>query len=193
MAIGESRHALKQETRELARATGAGRAWSVTDGRIHSHQTRADYQATTLRFLNWARQSYGLRTLDQVDARADELASAYLTTQRDQGRSPYTLQAERAGLRLFFDRRDLAASVALPRRTRATITQNRGDPLHGIKGFDPAHWSTPIALLTATGLRRSEALHVRIRDVFRGHDGCLMVQVYRGKGGKARQTPILAG
>ncbi len=193
MAIGESRHTLKQDASALARATGAPAVWSVTDGRIHSHQTRVDYQAQTLRFLNWARQSQGLRTLDRVDARANELATAYLHERCAQGKSPYTLQAERASLRLFFNQRDLAASVALPRRTRATITQNRGDPLHGVRGFDPAHWSAPIALLTATGLRRSEALHVRVRDVFRGHDGRLAVQIHSGKGGKARQVPLLSG
>ncbi len=193
MAIGESRHALKQDARELARATGAPTTWSVTDGRIHSHQTRADYQATTLRFLNWARQRERLRTLDRVDARADELASAYLRERLAQGKSPHTLQAERSALRLFFGRRDLAASVTLPRRTREGITQNRGDALHGVAGFAPAHWTAETNFLTATGLRRSEALRVRVRDVFRGREGRLHVQVYNGKGGKARQAPVLAG
>jgi len=193
MAIGESRHALKQGRRALGEATGAPTLWSITDGRIHSHQTRADYQATALRFLNWARQREGLRTLDRVDTRADELASAYLRERLADGKSPYTLQAERAALRLFFDRRDLAASVTLPRRTREGITQNRGDALYGVAGFAPAHWTAETDFLVATGLRRSEALRVRVRDVFRGHEGKLHVQVYNGKGGKARQAPVLAG
>lgn len=175
MAIGESRHALKQEARELARATGAPAPWSVTDGRIHSHRTRADYQAHVLRFLNWVRQREGLRTLDRVDACADELASAYLRERLTLGKSPYTLQAERAALRLFFGQRDLAATVAFPPRTRAGITQNRGDALIGVKGFAPAHWAAASAFLAATGLRRSEALHVRVRDVFRGNDGALRI------------------
>lgn len=192
MAIGESRHQVKRD----ARAAGA-RSWSLSDGRIHSYQTRTDYQEHVLHFLNWCRDTHRLHTLRAVDQHAGALASAYLAERLAAGRSAYTLQAERAALRLFFDDAQLAGDVTLPQRRREAIRQNRGDQVARLtssgRGFDAARWQTAIAFLRAAGLRRSEALHIRVRDVFRDHDGGLRIQVWNGKGGKGRIVPVLAG
>src|SRR5215469_2292441 len=88
MAIGESR----REAKQAVRASGE-RVWAFSTGRIHSFKTRSVYQEQILRFINWCRENYQIRGMEELDARADELASQYLTEQMQANKSPYTLQA----------------------------------------------------------------------------------------------------
>src|SRR5690242_17114274 len=111
MALHESRYQAKQERREAG-----DRFWTFSDGKIHSHGTRNSYQQHILTFIQWARSTHDVRRLEVLDTRADELASAYLSDRLIQGCSPYTVQTERAALRLFFDNRSLAQDVPLPAR-----------------------------------------------------------------------------
>ncbi len=188
MAIGNSRHAAKNALRN---ATG-DQQWSLSSGKIHSHTTRKVYQQHTLAFINWTRTHHGITRLEQVDERADELASAYLTEQLTEGKSAYTVQAQRSALRMFFGSRGLAASVVIPARLRTNITRSRG-MLHHDRHFQPEHWPAHITFARATGLRRSELRDLRIRDVYRGEDGRLFVHVKNGKGGRSREVPVLIG
>jgi len=188
MAIGNSRHAAKKAIRN---ATG-DQPWSLSSGKIHSHITRKVYQQHTLAFINWTRAHHGMTRLEQIDERADELASAYLREQLTGGKSAYTVQAQRSALRMFFGKRDLAASVAIPARLRTNITRSRG-ALHPDHHFQPEHWPAHMTFAQATGLRRSELRDLRIRDVYKGEDGQLFVHVTNGKGGRSREVPVLAG
>ena len=95
---------------------------SFSTGSIHSYRTRQAYQQHVLHFINWARMATGINRLANLDARADELAADYLQERVVLGKSAYTVQAERAALRLFFQRRDLAQEVDLPRRVREQIS-----------------------------------------------------------------------
>jgi len=187
MATGESRHAAK-----LAARAAGDRTWSVSDGRIHAFRTRKGYQAIVLRLVNWCATMQGLRfrSLDELDARAEELVARYLTDGLAAGKSAWTLKTERSALRLFFGRRDLAAGVPLPPRRRTDITRSRG-PVARDGAFYPAHWRTLLTFLDATGLRRSEVARVHVRDVYEDADGCLHVAV-KGKGGKWRTVPVLS-
>ena len=101
---------------QKARRAAGERVWSFTTERIHSLTTRGVYQQHILAFVNWARDSHHITHLEQLDERADELVTAYLTHHIVAGRSPYTLQTERAALRMFFHNRGLAATVTLPAR-----------------------------------------------------------------------------
>ena len=107
-------------------------------------------------------------------------------------RSAYTVQTERAALRLFFGNWSLAASVSIPRRTQSTITRSRG-PVGHDRHFQPANWQTHIRFVQACGLRRAELCDLRVRDVYTAGDGSLCVHVKNGKGGKAREVPVLPG
>jgi integrase len=187
MAIGESRREAKKALRGEH-----GPLWSVSDGRIHSYKTRSVYQEHAIRFAKWARQTYHILTLEQLDLRANELATLYLQEHIQEGKSPYTLQTERAALRLFFGRRELACTVALPRRTRAKITRSRGPVAHD-RYFQPAHWQPLLNFLHATGLRRQEIHDLRCKEVYQGVDGRLYVHVKNGKGGRSRNVPVLPG
>jgi integrase len=186
MAIGESRRDAKIALREEQ-----GTTWSVSTGRIHSFKTRSTYQEQSIRFVKWVRETYHVTSLAQLDPRADELATAYLQQQLAEGKSPYTLQTERAALRLFFDNRALASTVAIPRRERANITRSRGPKQHD-SHFQPEHWPEMIRFAQATGLRRHELRALRVRDIFE-RDGQLLVHVASGKGGLKRDVPVLAG
>ncbi len=186
MAIGESRRDAKKALREEQ-----GTTWSVSTGRIHSHKTRGTYQEQSIRFVKWTREVHHVTSLAQLDPRADELATAYLQQQLAEGKSPYTVQTERAALRLFFGNRTLASAVVIPRRARANITRSRGPKQHD-RHFQPANWPELVCFSQAAGLRRHELRALRCRDIFY-RDGQLLVHVESGKGGLQRDVPVLAG
>jgi integrase len=188
MAIGESRFQAKQ----AQRAASPDGGWTVSTGKIHSHTTRKVYQQHVLAFINWARSQQGITCLVWLDERADELVTQYLMEHVAAGRSAYTMQSERAALRLFFGNWSLAAAVGIPRRTRTTITRSRGPASHD-RHFQPAHWQTHIRFAQACGLRRAELRDLRVRDVYTGSDGTVFVHVKNGKGGRPREVPVLSG
>jgi integrase len=187
MALHRSRFAAKQARREEGDPV-----WTFSTEQIHSHGTRRAYQEHVLHFVNWCREQYRLIHLDQLDARADELASNYLTERLAAGPSPYTLHAERSAQRLFFTRRDLAADVALPHRRREAITRSRRPVTHD-RDFQPANWQPEIHFLASCGLRRSEALALRVGDICSHQNGQITILVPRGKGGRSRIVPVLPG
>lgn len=187
MAIGESRRAAKQ----VQRAAGE-HIWTFSTGKIHSYKTRTTYQEHILRFVNWSRATYAIKSLEQLDARARELVSLYLQQELAANKSPYTLQVERSALRLFFADRTLASDVILPRRTRAMITRSRGPVAHD-RHFQPANWQPLIKFEQACGLRRSELARLTVADVYYNVQSQLVVHVLNGKGGKEREVPTLPG
>jgi integrase len=188
MAIGQSRFQAKQ----AQRAASAEAGWTISTGKIHSHTTRKVYQQHILAFINWARTTHGITRLAWLEERADELVSQYLTAHVAANRSAYTLQTERAALRLFFGDWSLASAMRIPRRTRTTITRSRGPAGHD-RHFQPAHWQAHIRFAQACGLRRAELRDLRVRDVYASEDGTLFVHIKNGKGGKAREVPVLPG
>jgi integrase len=187
MAIGESRFAAKS-----ARRAQGETLFAFSTGRIHCHRTRIIYQGWLLQFVSWCRERYQLRHLNQVDARAEELACAYLRERMAEGKSPYTLHSLRSALRLFFGERLLAESITLPPRRREEIRRSRG-PVAQDRQFQPANWQREIQFLESCGLRRSEALTLRVGDVNARSDGRVDIFVYRGKGGRSRLVPVLPG
>lgn len=141
--------------------------------------------------MKWVRAVHHVISLAQLDPRADELATAYLQQRLADGKSPDTLQTERAAFRLFFGNRTLASTVAIPRRERTKITRSRGPKKHD-RHFQPANWPELVQFLQATGLRRHEVRALHCRDIF-SRDGQLLVDVASGKGGLQRDVPVLPG
>jgi hypothetical protein len=129
---------------------------------MHSYKTRQVYQEHVLAFANWVRETHGLKRLDQVEERMQDLTTEFLQAQLDEGKSSYTLQTIRAALRMVFSDRTLMQDIPLPRRTRATITRSRGPKTHD-RYVNPDHWPTLIHFLQATGLRRDEVKMLRAR------------------------------
>src|SRR5689334_17163420 len=80
MAIGESRG----QAKERARAAGES-TWAFSTGRIHSFKTREGYQWHAISFVKWARESSNIKQFADLEARADELVSAYLQKLMSEG------------------------------------------------------------------------------------------------------------
>lgn len=190
MAIGESRFEAKQAARLEAESRGE-HLWTFTTGHIHSHKTRTTYQEHTLRFVNWARETEGIKTLEELDARADDLASRWLLLEIEAQKSAYTLQMERSALRMFFGDRALAGEIALPTRKITEIKRSRG-PAARDQHFQPANWQPLIQFEQSVGLRRDELARICIEDIMQ-RQGHLVAYVRCGKGGKERYAPVLPG
>lgn len=194
MALEQSRGKAKEQAKIAGTKT-----WAFTTGKIHSYKTRQTYQEHAINFVKWARDTYGLKQLEQIDARAEELTTEFLQARVAEGKSAYTLQVIRASLRLAFDNRTLMSEVQLPRRTRSTITRSRGTKAHD-RHFQPANWPKLVNFLGATGLRRDELKMLRAGDILEREPdpespyyGWPVVKVWNGKGGKIRTVPVLAG
>ncbi len=134
MAIGEKRSKAKAAALVAGELTGG-----FSTGKIHSYQTRTNYQKIVMSFIQWARREYGINRLNQLDERADELVSDYLSRRIVEGYSAWTLQTERSALRLFFSNRQMAADVPLPKRKRENITRSRL-PAQRDQHFQPENW-----------------------------------------------------
>jgi integrase len=187
MADGQKRSEAK------AQASVQGESlFAFTDGKIHSFETRNTYQKIVMRFLDWCREISHVQTMDQLDLRADELASDYLSQRLEQGYSAWTLQTERSALRLFFENRLLAADVLLPRRRRENITRSRL-PVKRDRHFQPNNWPLLVNFVLACGLRREELRDLRVGDISTRADGQLIVHVRKGKGGKERKVAVFPG
>jgi integrase len=189
MAVRESRYARKQEASSEANSQGK-LLRTYSSGKIHSYRTRSTYQQQVLRFVNWARACTHLPQLADLDARADELASQYLEEERAVGKSPYTLQTMRSALRLFFAQPALAAGVRLPPRYRSQITRSRR-PAARDRHVQLEHWPDVVLFARATGLRKNELRLIRVGEVYPNRAGQLVALVMNGKGGKAREVPVL--
>lgn len=186
MAIHQSRGKAKEEARNAGEYV-----WAYSTGKIHSFKTRSTYQEHILKFVGWARSEHSVKSLEYLDGCADELATEWLQQQVD-GKSPYTLQVERAALRLFFGNRTLASTVSIPRRARSNITRSRGKKAHD-RHFQPANWQPLLKFLEATGLRRQEVRDLRCGEVGQDEHGQVYVYVRSGKGGRDRRVGVLPG
>ena len=188
MAIGESRADAKAQ----ARARGES-LFAYSDGKIHSFESRENYQQIAMRFIDWCRDEHQVRTLAGIDGQADELASLYLLERTAQNKSAWTLQTERSALRMFFQERTLTDSVQLPTRRRQDITRSRRPTVRD-RHLNLEHWQQVICFCLACGLRREELRDLLVRDISeRPSDGRLVVRVVRGKGGKWREVPVFPG
>ncbi len=193
MALGESRYEAKQAAREALRKTGSEEhIWFFTTGKIHSYETRETYQKHSMHFLQWARETQGVKHLEDLDPRANELASVWLQLEVEKGQSPYTLQTERSALRMFFGDRSLASGVQLPKRLGKNITRSRYIAARD-SHFQPKNWPEFMTFQQACGLRKGELQRILVGDVSHNQSGQLVAHVANGKGGKPQDVPVLAG
>jgi|SRR5579883_494321 len=192
MDLGKSRHEAKRMLRELA---GNDSRLAPSTGKIHSYKSREKYQSVVKNFITWCKEQ-GLYRLELVDARAEELVDLYLMERLERGLRPDTLQADRSGLRLFFQNRTLGEYLPIPPRRRQDITRSR------LPAARDQRITREIAeplnqFFTACGLRRDEANCLRAADIQlskrRQYQLEIDVKPGYGKGGRPRRAPVYPG
>ena len=173
LAIGESRY--------------CGKRSGVAFGKIYSWGTYQTYLSNGGRFVLWARQNHGCKTLDQARAYVGE----YLETLQDRGLSPYSVKTAAAAMGKLYGCTINDFGVDFEVRTRAGITRSRGEAVRD-KGFSMEANKTLVTFAACSGLRRSELACLtgdKLRDLGGGRIGIL---VDRGsKGGRVRVAPLV--
>ncbi len=197
---GTGKRALKRQVREAHPKPNGKLPWSVSTGLIHSDNTLTAYKRIMHDYANWARERHGVRHLEDLDARAGELATAYLRMRRREGKSACTLAQDRAAIRMLhrpaldYDQvKEVGRSAKIGRRRREDIRNNRREGTAYSRHCNDANHPDTVTLLEATGLRRREAEALRVAGVEvrrdRG-DLSVVVHVANGKGGKQRDIPV---
>lgn len=193
MAIDQGRHEAKEALREHYGADLLGRS---STSKIHSYRSREKYQGIVKNFITWCKEERGLYRLELVDARAEELVDLYLTERLQRGLRPDTLQADRSGLRLFFQNWELGEYLPIPPRLRQEITRSRLPAARDQR--IPREIAEPLEhFFAACGVRRDEANCLRAGDIqpSRRPSYLLEIDVKRGygKGGRPRRAPVYPG
>ena len=193
MALGESRHEAKAALRQQ---TGDDPLVAPSTGKIHSYRSREKYQGVVKRFITWCKEEQHIFRLEIADAHADELVTLYLTQRLEQGFTPDTLQADRSGLRLFFQDWSLAEGVAIPPRRWQEITRSRHAAARDQR--IPREVAEPLEqFFSACGVRRDEADCLRVADVQASQRQRYQLEIDvkqgYGKGGRPRRAPVYSG
>ena len=118
--FGQSKHLAKQEERERSIERGEKYNPARVDG-IYSYKTYAVYKEHSLKFVTWAREKHGSRTLEQ----AREHVREYLQEHIRDGRSAWTVRVEAAALAKLYGCSSNSFGVELPSRRREDIHRSR--------------------------------------------------------------------
>ena len=170
LKIGESKH--------LHKIKGDETDWIFSWSTYRSYTKHARY------FLNWAKQNYKCKTLQQARQYADE----WLQTRFHL--SSYTVKLELAALCKLYG--DTAADyIPTPPRLRKNIKRSRGKAARDAH-FSEARNSEFVEFCRSTGLRRSEIKALTGDKLEKGADGYWYINVNKmTKGGRPRKVRII--
>ncbi|MCL0063522.1 tyrosine-type recombinase/integrase [Peptococcaceae bacterium] len=172
------------ESKYEAKRAGNVKFGQPVDG-IFSYKTMKVYLDEAVRFVNWVKENYKVKTLEE----AKKYVGEYLEEGKERKLSAWTLKLQRSALRKAFQDSELAKEVQLPDRRKENIVRSRGDAVRD-KNFSEERNKDMVDFAKATGLRRSGMSKVRVRDVFEMDGGKLFVAT-REKGGRYREAPVL--
>jgi integrase/recombinase XerD len=161
--------------------------------RLHDELVRRNYATTTresyLRIVHAFRRHTG-RRLDRVGP--DDLRRYQVFLLEERKLQVGTVVAVIAALRVFFlrvlKRRDMKEDLPYPKRSRRLpIILSPEEVQRLIAGAKNLFHRTMLMTLYGAGLRRSELLHLKVRDI----DSTRMVlRIEHGKGGHDREVPL---
>ena len=149
---------------------------------IHSWGTYNAYVKHCVLFGLWVRQHFGIGDVDNMGV----FVEAYLQWRIEQELSAWTIALDAAAIAKLYDCSIDDFDVDLPQRHRADVKRSRGE----VSDFDENKHHDTVEFCRATGLRRHELAALKKADI--SADG-RTVFVRRGKGGKSRTVPVLAG
>ena len=174
-AFGESKHRAKK-------AAGI----QGTRNKIYSFDTMRDYIRAGVDFGKYCKTVHGCRTLEQCRAFVPE----YLE-RRAEYCSAYTVKADAAALAKLFQCRAQDFGTETPARRRHEIRRSR-EPRNMDKHFSVNRNADLITFCRCTGLRRCELNSIKGYQCFRrGGSWFLFIERGQGKGGRARELPII--
>jgi integrase/recombinase XerD len=162
--------------------------------RMRDELVRRNYAATTIRTylhaLNLCRDQHPGRRLDQLGPRELRRYQAYLFEERKLAVGTVGLHV--AALRFFYvrvlKRRTLKDDLPTPKRHRRLPTVLSPEEVRRLlAGAKNLYHRTMLMTLYGTGLRRSELLHLKVRDI---DSQRMVLRVERGKGGHDREVPL---
>ena len=168
LAIGQSKHQAKIN--------------GTYQNHIYSWSTYKSYLNQSCRFVTWAKETHGCRTLDDARQYVDE----YLNKSKDL--SPYTQKLYAASLAKTYGCSATDFNFKSDVRHRADISKSRGERVRD-KHFSEKNNSELINFCKNTGLRRSELEKLKGNQLIE-KNGQYFIGV-KGKGGKYREAPIL--
>lgn len=171
LAIGES----KFEDKKIG----------VTADKIYSWNTYRTYLKHNIYFIQWAKETYQIKSLDEGKKYVNE----WLEMREKQGLSAYTVKLETSALMKLYaiSSDEIYKSNA---RHRANIQRSRGEKVRD-KHFSEENHKDLVKFCRATGLRRAELQQLRGTDLIE-IDGELFISVSRGsKGGRHRNVPLV--
>lgn len=161
---------------------------------VHGASTQA-YKRAIGSFAEHIKDEYGIRASRQIEALTapdrTDIINRYVVALQDRGLSPATIHTYIApvckGLSVPM------SDISKPRRTASSITKSRdlGQNERGYKAEQSPEVQRLLQAQRAIGVRRSELLDLRGRDLQTDVNGNLCVHVAHGKGGKEQMQVIL--
>ena len=149
-------------------------------------KTEQQYKKHALKYAEWAKSTYGCKTLDDCGAHIQEYAN-YLT---GSGKTPSTTHTYLAGICRVLD--VPLEDINKPTRIVAENTRSRGSKAVDIRK-DAGREASPrlYDFAAVVGIRRNEYLHLRPDDLVKDDFGNPCILVRKGKGGKRQLQRIL--
>lgn len=150
---------------------------------IHSVQTAETYRRT-IKLFGEHLKSEGVKNIKNITS---ENINSFFDGRRDD-KSAYTLKRELAAINKVLNSRFSSRDFALPDRSRASITNNRGYASHR-----PINASNrpKIDFVSACGCRRSSIATVKVSDCIKDNDGLVIGVHLTEKGGRERYAVVL--
>lgn len=188
MRIGESRHKAKNEVREERKAQGKDlSAVNIRVDTIHSMNTYKTYLEHCTHFVEWCIQEKGVNKYASLN-KIEKYAKEYLQYREEQGKSLYTLKAEKAALGKLYNKEiDYKFKEA---RTIDKITRSRQDTERQ-KHFSEERNKDLVNVCKATGGRREDISKLTPQNFFTDSKNNLWVRFEESKGGRDRVAPVL--
>lgn len=157
----------------------------LTVDKIYSWNTFRAYLKHGAYFLSWAKEQYGVKTLEQ----AKPYINKWLEQREKDGMSAYTLKLEISAMAKIYS----LSSEELYKsqhRLRADIQRSRGDKVRD-KHFSEENHKELIRFCQATGLRRGELTQIKGTDLIIKNNQAFLQVTRNTKGGRPRLVPLI--
>lgn len=170
LRIGESKH--------QAKLNG-----TMKEG-IYSWSTFNSYLKETCVFAKWAKDTYGVKTLEAARTYADEWLKSR------EGLSSWTLKLDRSALAKLYQE-PAQNFIQVSSRSRDQIQRSRNADTSGDYHFSEIRNADQVDFAKNTGLRRSEMERAKPSDIYQNKkSGNYYIRTI-GKGGRKRNALIL--